>query len=279
MNSPKTVFRILLIIFAVALALRTTRCFLQDRIDKDAVYYLNMTRDAAAGDFERAFSWNTRIPPLYLFMTAGGTRLGLSPEAAGLLISVLAGALLVFPVFHLARKFTGNLAALISALMVATHPYLVRLSAEIMRDSLFLLLLFGALAAAVKATDEKHARWWYAAGFLSGLATLTRSEGNELLVALFVWSCWALVQAWRNRHCDGPSAEAPASSLPLRRTLLSAVAAPITFLAIYLLTTLPVQFALNDTPSSWSVIDTRIVSFVGTFLDREIDKTETKGGR
>lgn len=241
--------RCLLIIFLLALALRTARCWLENRFDKDAILYVYMAEDLAGGEINQAFDRNPRLPPLYVLLMAQGKKIGFSVEQAGLAISVLAGALLVLPVFLIARSFCGANAALAAAFLAATHPYLVRISAEIMRDSLFFTLLFASLAFAVLAAEQIASRYWYLSGLAAGLAALVRSEGLEILVALF---CWAGLELFR-------------SAGEFRRSWPKYAAGLLAFLAFFLLITIPVQLLLLDTTSAWAVVDPRLLSFLEGF--------------
>ncbi|MCK5844984.1 MAG: hypothetical protein KAG97_09770, partial [Victivallales bacterium] len=91
----------------LAFSLRAAKPFLVDRIAKDGVLYVYMADDIASGNLKTAFERNNRIPPLYLFLMAGLSRIGLETETAGVLISILAGAFLVIPVFLMAEMIFG----------------------------------------------------------------------------------------------------------------------------------------------------------------------------
>ena len=196
---PKIVRKHLAPILVAAIALlsiglRVAACHLSNRVDKDSVQYIRMAEDIGAQDERVAFSRNSRMAPLYPYAMAGLRRFGLDVETGGQIISVAAGVLLVLLVGALAREFFGRTAGFAAAFICATHPTLVLTSTEVMRDSLFLALLFASLLLAVQAARRFNSWKWLAAGALCALTTATRTEGFELLLALLAWAAvgWVL---------------------------------------------------------------------------------------
>ncbi|HCE45661.1 MAG TPA: hypothetical protein DET40_19130 [Lentisphaeria bacterium] len=246
---------LLLLIFFLALGLRAARYGIERNIDKDSVGYIHMAELIAKGKVNEAIAMNPRMPPLYISFMALGEYSGIGAENTGLLVSILAGALLVIPVFLASRKVFGGNIGLVSAFLAATHPFLIRLSCEVLRDSLFLLVIFSALAFAVSAADSPGiSRKWYLAGIFAGLATMTRSEGSFFLAAV---ALWIIMEAVLFMKKDG----IPAPVARLRRT----VCVLACLMAGFLLTTVPVERMLAGTPSRWSVVDYRISSALSSF--------------
>ena len=239
-------------IIALAVVLRTTRYMIEHRIDKDSVGYIYMAEKLAQGKINDAIYMNPRMPPLYISLLALGEYSGIGAEAAGVIVSLLAGTLVLIPVFLISRKIFGDKIGLVSAFLVATHPYLIRLSTEVMRDSLFLFLLFSSVAFAVYAADHSGiSRKWYFSGAFAGLAAMTRSEGTFLIVAIFIWM---LLETAIQLRKGGPLV------LLKRNTGLL-----ICVLAGFLLMTVPVERHLADTPSRWSIVDYRISGALRAF--------------
>jgi 4-amino-4-deoxy-L-arabinose transferase-like glycosyltransferase len=257
MFSPSGIFKnrvlvLLLAIIALALVLRTARYAIEHRLDKDSVGYIYMAEKIVKGDISGAIYMNPRIPPLYISLLALGEYSGIGAEASGVIVSILAGTLLLIPVFLVSRKIFGDNAGLVSAFLVATHPYLIRLSTEVLRDSLFLFLVFSAIAFAVCAAENPGiSRKWYFAGAFAGLAAMTRSEGTFFLAAVVIWALFELAVRARSAGV----------MVLLKRTagLLLCV------LAGFLLMTVPVERYLADTPSRWSVVDYRIPDALRSF--------------
>jgi 4-amino-4-deoxy-L-arabinose transferase-like glycosyltransferase len=114
------------------------------------------------------------------------------------LASALAGLLLVVPMFYLGKFLFDPWAGFWGALLFQCLPVSGHLLSDAVSDPLFLLLLAGALALAVRAVRDRSPGWFALAGLVCGLAYLTRPEGVLILPAvgltLFVSQ---LVPAWR----------------------------------------------------------------------------------
>lgn len=266
MKYRHSAFLLLGLIFCLAVALRTARCFLTDRIDKDSVLYVNMAKDWVYKGKEHAFERNPRIPPLYPSLMAAGEKAGLGAELSGKAVSVLSGALLVIPVFMISRLLFTNLSiALLSAFLCAVHPSLIRISEDVLRDSLFLLLSVAALACAVHAVDQLGRRsylLWGLGGLFAALATMTRSEGAEFFVAGgFFLTCSLFIG---KKH--------------FQQYFAGICLSFVIFLAVGL----AAEKAIDKSSSSWSLIDPRIKGYLMSFVgmsDNALHEREAKYSR
>ncbi len=147
-------------------------------------------------------------PPLYTLLALPMSVLpGLGLEGSARLVSVAAGAMMIFPVEAIARRLFGRRAALMAMLAYTASPMPLRWSLQVMTDSTFALLWISSLAAAVIAAqaawpalfakaesaekpDADLARkWMLLASMLGALATLTRYQGIFLLpvLGLMAW--------------------------------------------------------------------------------------------
>ncbi len=245
-------WRALALVVLAALCLRIGRALVASPLTKDSVLYVEMAEDWASGGRVGAFARNPRIPPLYLGLMALGERLGAGAEATGLLVSLLAGALLPLAVYGLARGVAmERRVALLAAILAAAHP-LLRGSAEIMRDSLYLTCFVGALALAVAAVGCRGWRAWTGiagAGGLAALAAMTRDEGGEFLLILLAWGGWEL---WRGEACFSARLGRVAGVL--------AVA-----VAVYFLVVLTAWQALSGSGSTWRPVPDRLMNYVHAF--------------
>lgn len=245
-------WRALALVVLAALCLRIGRALVASPLTKDSVLYVEMAEDWASGGRAGAFERNPRIPPLYLGLMALGARVGAGAEATGLLVSLLAGALLPLAVYGLARGVaTERPVALLAAILAAGHP-LLRGSAEIMRDSLYLICLVAALALAVAAVGCRGWRAWAGmalAGLLAALAAMTRDEGGEFLVILAAWGLWEL---WRGEAC-----------FPARlRRVVGLLAVAVT---VYFLVVLTAWHVLAGSGSTWRPVPNRLMNYVHAF--------------
>lgn len=257
---------VLTMIVLAAVCLRAGRCGVGEHswITKDSVSYVEMAQAWSAHGLVGAFDRNPRLPPLYLGLMAAGERFGLGAEFTGILVSVLAGAMLSLAVFFLARSvLVDDRVALLAAALAAAHPILLRNSAELMRDSLFLALFTTALALAVTAMTARQAWWrWLLVGAVAALATLTRDEGGEFLVILAVWGGW---ECWRNQTAGWARTS---------RTVGSVVLA----FATYGLILMVAWRGLAGSGSGWQPVPSRLMSCVRTVQDLMPWLPGTNGG-
>ncbi|NOY76176.1 MAG: phospholipid carrier-dependent glycosyltransferase [Kiritimatiellaeota bacterium] len=241
-----------LIIFLIGFALRTGRCFLVNRIVKDGVLYVRMARDYDRAPRSEAFQLNRRMPPLYPQLMSFVSGFGCSYETAGRLISVLAGTLTLIPFLLMARVLFGDRIALVAMSLAAVHPSLVRNSATVMRDPLFLFLFATSAACMIAAANSKKTSslpLWIASGTAAALSAATRGEGSELLLALFLWLCVSLFR-------PGGEKKRFAARLGKRAAILAV------FTISYVSTTFALLETVKGTDSTWIGVDSRIVSYL-----------------
>jgi 4-amino-4-deoxy-L-arabinose transferase-like glycosyltransferase len=141
------------------------------------------------------------FPPLYSLAIAALMMLRVDGETAGIAVSILAGAALVFPVYAIAARLYGARAGLAAGAIIAFLPIAVDLSVLVLSDSLFALLAASGLAVLIRTLDDGRPRTALIAGFLFGLAYLTRPEGLVLGLActLAFAGAYALLPALRPR--------------------------------------------------------------------------------
>lgn len=101
-----------------------------------------------------------------------------SPELASNIVYVLAGALLVLPVYAIARRIYGQWTAAFVACLLSLFPALTAsvLFWGTMTEPLHLLLVYTGFYAALLAIEDDHPWAYIAAGVLLSLAYLTRPE-------------------------------------------------------------------------------------------------------
>lgn len=256
-------------ILLLALVLRAVRPLVVDRITKDGPLYVYMGQDIAAGDLNKAFNRNTRMPPLYIFMMAGLHKIGLPMEAAGRLISIIAGVLLIIPVSLIAEMiFNSKRIGAMGAFLVAVNPDLVRSSAKIMRDSLFLLLLFSAVYFIMKALKEEkwNLHFWSLAGISASLGVAVRTETIEILGIGILVMLVELFLLFREKK----------ELLPVVKKWGIGT---VLMLMIYYVVSLPFASVLSGTPSTWTLVDKRIPGYFRSMFrltDKEVIEEEEK---
>ena len=133
-------------------------------------------------------------PPGYPFFLAGVYLLFGVPHTSWtdprLVQAVVLSTVTVGLTGLMAWQVAGRAAALISMAIAALYIPLVLVGVSLMTESLFVPLVLGATNCALYSRRAEHSRRWVvAAGFLTGLAALTRGNGLVvgLALALVVW--------------------------------------------------------------------------------------------
>lgn len=125
------------------------------------------------------------FPPLYPMLMRVLHLAGLTADAAGLLITSIAGIAAVVGVYAVARDLVGTRASMTAALLWSAGPMTVVLS-MVYSEALFVALAAWAIWLARRG-------WWLTAGLLALLSGLTRSTGLATGAAVAV----AALLAWR----------------------------------------------------------------------------------
>jgi 4-amino-4-deoxy-L-arabinose transferase-like glycosyltransferase len=143
-------------------------------INTDGVYYATLGRRLISGDFRGGFS--TYWSPLYPLLVGLASLWFSDLEFAGRFVSLLAGALLVLPVYLLIREFYGRSAATVGALLAVIYPILIQISTLLMTESVYTLAFTSALLIGWYGLKDGGA-WKYAAtGLLMGCCYLLKPE-------------------------------------------------------------------------------------------------------
>jgi 4-amino-4-deoxy-L-arabinose transferase-like glycosyltransferase len=126
-------------------------------------------------------------PPAYpALLAAADVATGIPGDRArwtiGLLLGALLGAATVALTGIAGRQLLGPAVGLTAAGMAALWPPFLLIGTSLLSENLFLPLMLGALAAVLRWREDPRARWLIAAGVLTGLCALTRSNGIVLLL-------------------------------------------------------------------------------------------------
>ena len=94
----------------------------------DSCLYLSFAKSMLNGKFSFDFQGGDEamLSPLYSIFSAGFSFFTGDIELSGVLISAIAGALLIIPVFYLARAIYNERAAWICAVLILYSPVLIR---------------------------------------------------------------------------------------------------------------------------------------------------------
>jgi 4-amino-4-deoxy-L-arabinose transferase-like glycosyltransferase len=140
------------------------------------------------GNFEGP---ETMYAPLFSLLTAAMMLITHDAEVAGHLIALLFGTALIPIVFFTARHVYDERTAQICAALVAFHPLLVKLSASIYNESLYLTLFVAGIYFGIRALDLQSPRHAILAGAVFGLAYLSRPEAFAYPIFFALALCMA----------------------------------------------------------------------------------------
>jgi len=213
---------------ALALVLRTWALHRRGVIDFDECYYYILGRNLIS---TCRYTLNglphTAFPPLYPALVGVASLVTSSARAATSAVSALAGAVLVPPVYFLARDVFGRRAAAFAAFAAAVLPVLfffaasgVAYSMRMYFGSEPLYITLFACGVTFLWLSWRRGRLSHAAlgGAFFGLASLVRSEGPVVFAFLFIWLAAALLLGAR---------------FSKRRRLAIALSAALAMLAVF----------------------------------------------
>ena len=177
--------KVLLALLAFAFLLRLPLFFYPEVIRYDGAEYIRHAKLILSGDWTGG-----KAPPLYPALIAF-THIAVPDwERAGILISILFGALLVLPVFYLGKEMFGERVGILSGVIVAVHPYLNSYSGSVLTESTYYFLVAMIVLMGWYAFDRGRIGWILLFSLLTALAYLTRPEGIGFLI---VFSLWVLI--------------------------------------------------------------------------------------
>ena len=167
--------------------------------EADPITYDQIARNIAAGrgfsgasfyyppgsDVPTAF-WDALYP---YFLAAIYTVAGHS-VATVRVTQALLGALAVWLTYWIGDRMGGRRVGLTAAAVSAFYPFFIYYAAQLLTETLFMTLMLGVFAAALRAERGPTVGWHALLGLLVGLAALCRAEAFYVGLALVVWSSW-----------------------------------------------------------------------------------------
>ncbi len=183
------------VLVLVTLALRITLVSQNDVISRDGLFYISCAEMIESGEVQGIPDKYMLNPyPLLIVLVA---RTGIDYVLAGKLISTIAATLALLPLYWFCRSAFGRRVAELAALVYALHPALAHVSSEVLREGLYWLLAFSAIAVFWSATQKNS--WWQflIGGLLAIAATLTRVQG---IVIFALAAMWWIARVWPHRR-------------------------------------------------------------------------------
>jgi len=104
--------------------------------------------------------------------------------------NVLLGSLCLLPIFYLGRQWGGDRVGLASAAVAGLYPNLVAFSHYLWSETLYLLIVLGAISLLVWQRERPALGKAFAAGAVLGLGALTREVGAIFPPFAACWLVW-----------------------------------------------------------------------------------------
>ncbi len=161
-------------VMSLAFFLRLSVLRGQTPIIADGVYYATMGKHLVAGNLQEGLS--TFWPPLYPLLVGLSSLVFRDIETGGKFVSVLAGSVLVIPLYSLIRVLYGKDAAFIGAVLVAIHPTLIHYSTALLTESTYTTLFVTILFAGLRALSGGAYVAFFSVGVALGACYLLKPE-------------------------------------------------------------------------------------------------------
>jgi len=178
-------YRYPLILVGLAMALRIYLYFFTFIISRDGVSFLSIAQYFEQGEITKGLGHD--FHPFYSMMIAAGSYLVGDSQLTGQIISIVAGSLLVVPVFCLGKSLFEEQVGFVAGLLAAFHPYLARISADVLSDSLYIFFFASGISAGWDALKRRRRLSFFLAGVYAAFAYLTRPEGIGILILVGFW--------------------------------------------------------------------------------------------
>lgn len=174
--------RFLFALLIFAFLIRIPLLIYPEVIHNDATAYIGHAKRILSGDWSvgKAHPFYPGLIALFHFFTP-------NEEIAGILVSVIFGALIVLPIFYLGKAIFDEKVGMLSALFATVHPFLYTPSGSVLTESTFHFLLATSVLFGWKTFDKGRFRDILLFSLFTCLSYLTRPEGIGFLLVVGVW--------------------------------------------------------------------------------------------
>ena len=177
--------KILLSLLGITFGLRLYAVLMAAGVANDSAGYGFMARDFLRGEFLKGLS--PAFHPLYAYLISLLSPGASYVEITGRLISLFFGTVTLVPVYYWVKEAFGQRVAVFSGLFYCFHPYLVTYSGMLLSEATYWSLLTLSIYFFWFGLKRGKIVPSVVAGFLLGLAYLTRPEGVGYLVVFLFW--------------------------------------------------------------------------------------------
>lgn len=180
--------RYIWILLIISLSVRIYLSFFTYIIENDSVAFMQNAKFFADGDFQSGLRHDYH--PLYSFIMAVLYKVIPNMELSGTIVSVFFGTLTVIIFYLIGKSIFDQKLSFVSSIILASHPYAVRFSADIISESTYFFLFISALGLGFSAITKKKFSLFALTGICAALAYLARPEGIGIL---FIVAGWCLL--------------------------------------------------------------------------------------
>ncbi len=189
---------LLMTLFFGGLLVRCVAVFQTPVIANDVILYIKAAKLYAAGSYYDAL----RVCPFSLFplLITPFYKIFGDWVMTGQWVSSLCGALTIVPLYLLARRIFDEKIALWGTIFYMVCPSLVIFSAEILRDTPFILLYITTLWLGYSGIKDEKIGYTALAGIPIFLTVFIRKEGIPLFIILPLFLIWRVIKegvSWR----------------------------------------------------------------------------------
>jgi 4-amino-4-deoxy-L-arabinose transferase-like glycosyltransferase len=173
------------IVLGVAFAVRFYMVLHTYVITNDGILYVDSARLISMGDLGETY--NRYLFNLYPFFIAVFQKALHNWEFSAQMVSAIFGTLTIIPFYLLVSRVFNRPLALLSSIVFACHPYLVRYSADAIREPTFWFFFMLALWVGWEATVRKRIWLCVLVSVLGVMSFFVRIEGILVLPVVALW--------------------------------------------------------------------------------------------
>jgi len=171
-----------------------------DVVYPDSCLYLSYAKSISSGKFTFDFLEGREVilPVIFPLLTAIFSIFVTDVELAGVLVSSIAGALLIVPVFYITKTIFDEKAAWISVVFVFISPVLIHWAGTLLTESVFITAFISSVAIGLSAIG--NGRWAHLGlcGAITGLAYMTRVVGLILIPVHGLWIIFNVIRSGKS---------------------------------------------------------------------------------
>ncbi len=175
-----------LTLLIIGVGLRCGYWTMRDRPPRDEIFYIQAVENINSNDPAWLEKYNY-FGPLMPLAAASVCRFGIAPETALRTLNVVYSSLWLLIMFFLCYEvFSSSAIGLLGMMLAVFNPYSIRMSCQILREPLYLLIFTVSLWLAVRFIKNQGSNLLYPL-LLAGLTVLgffTRYEGIEISLFL-----------------------------------------------------------------------------------------------